>query len=77
MKTSELVWIIDSGSPRGYYPLARILSLRYGSDSVVRSAQVQTTSGSITCPFVKLKPVFESSVLGPEDFANAIACKRK
>ena len=35
------------------------------------------TSGSLTRPIVKLIPVFESSVLGPEDVANAIACKRK
>ena len=77
LKTGDLVWIIDSDSPRDYYPLARILSLRYGNDGIARSAQVQTKSGSLIRPIVNLIPVFESSVLGPEDNADAIACKRK
>ena len=77
LKTGDLVWIIDSDSPRGYYPLARILSLRYGNDGIARSAQIQTKSGSLIRPIVNLIPVFESSVLGPEDVADAIACKRK
>ena len=77
LKTGDLVWIIDSDSPRGYYPLARILSLSYGNDGIARSAQVQTKSGSLIRPIVNLIPVFESSVLGPEDVADAIACKRK
>ena len=44
LKTGGLVWIFDSDSPRGYYLLARILSLRYGNDVIARSAQVQTNS---------------------------------
>ena len=77
LKTGDLVWIIDSDIPRGYYPLARILSLSYGNDGIARSAQVQTKSGSLIRPIVNLIPIFESSVLGPEDVADAIACKRK
>ena len=77
LKTGDLVWIIDSDSPRGYYPLARILSLRNGNDGIARSAQIQTKSGSLIRPVVNLIPVFESSVLWPEDVADAIACKRK
>ena len=42
LKTGDLIWIIDSDSPRGYYPLARILSLRYGKDGIARFAQIQT-----------------------------------
>ena len=59
VQTGDLVWIIDSDSPRGYYPLARILSLRYGNDGIARSAQVQTKSGSLIRPIVNLIPVFE------------------
>ena len=77
LKTGDLVWIIDSDSPRDYYPLARILSLRYGNDGIARSAQFQTKSDSLIRPIVNLIQVFESSVLGPEDVADAIACKRK
>ena len=77
LKTGDLVWIIDSDSPRVYYPLARILSLRYGNDGIARFAQVQTKSGSLIHPIVNLIPVFESSVLRLEDVADAIASKRK
>ena len=37
-KTGDLVWIVEETNPRGYYPTARIVELRYGSDSVARSA---------------------------------------
>ena len=75
LKTGGIVWIIDSDRPRGYYPQARILSLRYGNDVIARSAQIQPKS--LIRPIVNLIPVFESSVLGPEDVADANACKRK
>ena len=38
LKTGDLVWVVEEANPRGYYPTARISELRYGSDSVARSA---------------------------------------
>ena len=38
LKTEDLVWIVEPTSPRGYYPLARL---------VARSAEVKTTSGNL------------------------------
>ena len=67
LKTGDLVWIVEETNPRGYYPTARIVELRYGSDSVARSAVLRTSTGSLVRPLVKLVPVFPSSSSGPED----------
>ena len=68
LKTGDLVWIVDSNNPRGCYPLARIVDLRYGLDAVARSAEIHTSTGTLVRPIVKLAPVFDpSSSLGPED----------
>ena len=54
LKVGDLVWIVEESNHRGYYPTARIEELRYGSDSVARSAVVRTSSGSLVRPLVKL-----------------------
>ena len=66
LKTGDLVWIVEETNPRGYYPTARIVELRYGSDSIARSAVLPTWTGSLVPPLVKLVPVFPTSS-GPED----------
>ena len=60
LKTGDLVWIVEPTSPRGHYPLARVLKLNYGNDSIARSAEVKTASGILTRPVVKLAPVLPS-----------------
>ena len=67
LKSGDLVWIADGTNPRGYYPLARISSLRYGNDAVARSAELRTATGSLVRPVVKLVPVFGPPSLGPEN----------
>ena len=47
LKTGDLVWIIEPTSPRGHYPLARIVKLNYGSDAVARSAELKTINGNL------------------------------
>ena len=69
----DLVWILDDDSPRGHYPFARFSSLRYGNDGIARSAEVQTPPGTLYRPVINLMPVLESSLLEPEDIANANA----
>ena len=73
LRTGDLVWIWESNSPRGYYPMARIVSLNYGKDSVARSANLRTQSGRCTRPLVNLVPVLDSC-LGPEDVADRGNC---
>ena len=60
LKTGDLVWIVEPTNPRGYYPLARVIKLHFGSDAVARSAEVKTTSGNLVRPAVKLAPVLPS-----------------
>ena len=38
LKTGDLVWIVEPASSRGYYPLACVVKLNFGSDAVFRSA---------------------------------------
>ena len=66
----DLVWVVEETNPRGYYPTARITELRYGSDSVARSAVLRTSSGSLVRPLVKLVPILPASSSGPEDVSN-------
>ena len=67
LRTGDLVWIVEETNPRGYYPTARIVELRYGSDSVARSAFLRTSTSSLVRPLVKLVPVFPTSSSVPED----------
>ena len=67
VKTGDLVCIVEETNPRGYYPTAWIVELRYGTDSVARSAVLRTSTGSLVRPLVKLVPVFPTSSSGPDD----------
>ena len=67
LKTGDLVWIIEETNPRGYYPTAQIVELRYGTDSVARSTDLRTSTGSLVRPLVKVVPVFPISSSGPEE----------
>ena len=57
LKTGDLVWIVEPTSPRGHYPLARVVKLNFGSDAIARSAEVKTSTGRLVRPVVKLCPV--------------------
>ena len=57
LKTGDLVWIVEPSSPRGHYPLACVVRLKYGKSSVGRSAELETATGSLVRPVVKLAPV--------------------
>ena len=52
LKTGDLVWVIEPDSPRGSYPLARIVKLNYGQDGCARSALVKTATREVTWPTV-------------------------
>ena len=56
-RPGDLVWIVEPTSPRGHYPLARVVKLNYGTDAVARSAELKTATGNLVRPVVKLAPV--------------------
>ena len=66
------MWVIEPGSPHGYYPLARIVKLNYGQDGCARSALVKTATREVSLPTVKLAPVLPSSGGGGE---RMLQCK--
>ena len=70
LKTGDLVGVVEETNPRGYYPTARITELRYGSDSVARSAVLRTSTRSLVRPLVKLEPILPTSSSVPEDFTE-------
>ena len=70
LKAGDLVCVIEPDTPRGHYPLARILRLHYGKDGCARSADIKTVTSELTRPTVKLAPVLPC--LGVEDVAAQI-----
>ena len=57
LSVGSLVWIVDSSSPKGHYPLARVTKLNIGDDGIPRSAVLKTSKGPLVRPFVKLVPL--------------------
>ena len=54
LKVGDLVLIVDYGTPRGCWPLGRIVTVFPGSDKVVRSAEVKPKFGPLRCHVAKL-----------------------
>ena len=50
LKTGDLVWVIEPDSPRGYYPLDRIVKLNYGQNCCARSPLFKTATREVTRP---------------------------
>ncbi|KAL9986311.1 hypothetical protein ACROYT_G000445 [Oculina patagonica] len=54
VREGDLVLVVDENSPRGCWPLARVLRVLPGDDGRVRAAEVRTKSGTYIRPVVKL-----------------------
>ena len=54
LKSRDLIWIVETTSLRGYYLVARVVKLKFGSDAVARTAEVETTYGNLVRLIVKL-----------------------
>ena len=70
LRTGDLAWVVEETNPRGYYPTARITELRYGTDSVPRSAVLRASTGSLVRRLIKLVPILPTTSSGPEDVCN-------
>ena len=57
ISTDSLVWLVDSSSPKGQYPLGRVVKLNIADDVGARSATTKTSNGPFTRPLVKLGPL--------------------
>ena len=54
VREGDLVLVVDENSPRGCWPLGRVLRVLPGDDGRVRAAEVRTKSGTYIRPVVKL-----------------------
>ena len=61
LETGDLVWILEDLTPRGLWPLGRVLRTFPGSDGVVRSCELKTSRGIIQRPVIKLSRVLAAS----------------
>lgn len=57
LQVGEVVLVISPGSPRGHWPLGRILEVYPGKDEHVRVAKVQIGQNTLVRPITKLCPL--------------------
>ena len=58
LQVDDLVWILEDFTPRGLWPLARVIQVFPGTDVIVRSAKMKTSFGERIRPVVKLSKIF-------------------
>ena len=54
VEIGDLVLIADENTPRGLWPLGRVVSVNEGRDGLVRSARVKTKASELVRPVTKL-----------------------
>ena len=59
LKVHDLVWILEDFTPRGLWPLAKVIEVYPGSDKVVRSVKIKTAYGEKIRPVLKLSKISE------------------
>ena len=57
LKVNDLVWLLEDFTPRGLWPLAKVIEIYPGSDGVVRSVKLRTPHGEKVRPVIKLSKV--------------------
>ena len=57
LKVNDLVWLLEDFTPRGFWPLAKVIEICPGSDGVVRSVKLRTPHGEKVRPVIKLSKV--------------------
>ena len=57
LKVSDLVWLLEDFTPRGLWPLAKVIEIYPGSNGVVHSVKLKTSHGEKLRPVIKLSKV--------------------
>ena len=60
------VWVLKDFTPRGIWPLGRIVKAHRGSDGIARSFDIQTSTGMVQRSAVTLSRVFPQLSSAPE-----------
>ena len=58
LQVGDIVWVLKDLTPRGIWPLGRIVSLHPGPDGITRVCSVRTAYGTFERPAVSLSRVF-------------------
>ena len=58
LQVGDIVWVLKDLTPRGIWPLGRIVSLHPGPDGITRVYSVRTAYGTFERPAVSLSRVF-------------------
>ena len=56
-KVDDLVWVLEDFTPRGLWPLAKVIEVHPGSDQIVRSVKVKIAFGEKVRTVIKLSKV--------------------
>ena len=56
-KVNNLVWILEGFTPRGLWPLAKVIEVYPGSDKVVRAVEMKTAYGKKIRLVLKLSQI--------------------
>ena len=58
LAVDDLVWVLEDYTPRGLWPLAKILEVHPASDGTARWVTLQTPHGKKVRPVIELSKVF-------------------
>ena len=61
LQPDDMVWMLEDFTPRGLWPLAKVVETFPGQDGIVRSVKLKTPTGFKVRPVVKLSRVFPVS----------------
>ena len=61
LQPDDMVWMLEYFTPRGLWPLAKVVETFPGQDGIVRSVKLKTPTGFKVRPVVKLSRVFPVS----------------
>ena len=62
-QSGDLVWTLNEFTPRGIWPLGRIMKCHYGAHGIPISFDIHTATGTLTRPVVKLSRVIDEEEL--------------
>ena len=60
LKKDDVVWLYKDFTPRGIWPIGRIVKAHVSRDGVARSFDIKTSTGMVQRPAVRFGKVFET-----------------
>ena len=60
LKEGDIVLVLDTATPRGHWPLARIERTYHGRDGHVRTVEIRVGDRTYTRPITRLCPLLKN-----------------